>query len=112
MSKRGIVVAGITVNVFNLDNQEDGEDGTESRKPVAILFLLHGRESRADSIELVAKAFLDEVSARRKDPEQATKEVHDSWIVTFVSDLCEGYCMWMHGLDCPGFAESWAAVGG
>lgn len=87
MSKHTIVIAGITLNVFALEDadSENSERESISSKPVAILFLLHGRMSRADHVELVAKAFLDEVSARRKDPEQASNEVHDLWVVTFVS---------------------------
>ncbi|TBU25182.1 Alpha/Beta hydrolase protein [Dichomitus squalens] len=83
MAKRAIVVAGITVNVFSLDNPVEATDGTAAQKPVAILFLLHGRDMRADTIELVVKAFLDELNTRRKDGEQAAKEKHDLWIVTF-----------------------------
>ncbi|KAI1786769.1 Alpha/Beta hydrolase protein [Ganoderma leucocontextum] len=83
MSKRTIVIAGITLNVFALDGADSAGSESASPKPVAILFLLHGRMSRADHIELVAKAFLDEVSTLRRDPDQAGKEAHDLWVVTF-----------------------------
>ncbi|PIL32173.1 hypothetical protein GSI_05418 [Ganoderma sinense ZZ0214-1] len=82
MSKRTVVIAGITLNVFSLDNR-DSEPESTSPKPIAILFLLHGRTSRADHLELMVKAFLDEVSTRRRDPAQAGKEAHDLWVVTF-----------------------------
>ncbi len=115
MSKRTIVIAGITLNVFALDGTvSGGSESSTSPKPVAILFLLHGRMSRADHIELVAKAFLDEVSARRRDPEQAANEAHDLWVVTFVS-LVRMYSRSQaeEGLGHAhiGPEESWVAVG-
>ena len=82
MDKQTINVAGLSVNVFSLKNThgDDGAAGKADAKPVAILFMLHGRTSRADHMELVAKAFLDGVHARRKDEQDA----HDLWVVTFV----------------------------
>ncbi|KAH9933665.1 Alpha/Beta hydrolase protein [Epithele typhae] len=74
MDKQTLTVAGLPVNIFSL---KPAADGTPP-KPVAILFLLHGRTSRADHVELVAKAVLDEVHAR--GAEHAGK---DLWVVTF-----------------------------
>ena len=95
MHKQTLVVAGLAVNVFSLRDPEEGKEaeaegtaGAEnSKKPVAVLFLLHGRTSRADHMELVAKAILDEVQARRKAAGGAAQEKHDLWVVTFVSGL-------------------------
>ena len=94
MDKQTIIVAGLAVNVFHLQDQAADavpatdhkvDHGPGPKKPVAILFLLHGRTSRADHMELVAKALLDEVHVRRKDGHKANEEKHDLWIVTFVS---------------------------
>lgn len=87
MSKQVLVVAGLTVNVFALSGgKEDESDGNleQTPRPVAILFLLHGRTSKADHLELVAKALLDEVHTRRKGA-GAQGPAHDLWVVTFVS---------------------------
>ena len=86
MNKQTLVVAGLAVNVFSLEDKESGSSSSDAKKPVAILFMLHGRMSRADHMELVAKAFLDEVHARRKGKAGAdgAEEKHDLWIVTFV----------------------------
>ena len=117
MSKRTVVIAGITLNVFALDGAEPGggESASPNSKPVAILFLLHGRMSRADHVELVAKAFLDEVSKRRRDPEQAGKEAHDLWVVTFVGLIRTRGCYCEAGEGYIGFhigpEEPWDAVG-
>ena len=125
MIKKTLTVAGLALNVFYLSDEEGekGKEGeknknaeTKPQKPVAILFLLHGRTSCADHMEMVAKAMLDELFARRKtrggsETETAEaqgtaptrEEDHDLWIVTFVSallspSLCviaqgrKGYC--------------------
>ncbi|KAI0749921.1 Alpha/Beta hydrolase protein [Daedaleopsis nitida] len=85
MSKQTLMVAGITVNVFSLSTPDTESSATAegaNQKPVAILFLLHGRTSRADHVELVAKAILDEVYAKRKS-EEGKAETHDLLVVTF-----------------------------
>ncbi len=99
------------MNVFSLEDpgedgdkdkgkEQDKEDEEQHRrqekekkekKPVAVMFLLHGRMSKAEHMEYVAKAFLDEVHQRRKGAAGAAagegerEEVLDLWIVTFVS---------------------------
>ncbi|RPD54297.1 hypothetical protein L226DRAFT_616977 [Lentinus tigrinus ALCF2SS1-7] len=92
MKKQTLNVAGITVNVFSLEEEQgEGAEQQTAKKPVAMMFLLHGRTSKADHIELVAKAFLDEVYQRRKAGEGKgegegagdRQEVLDLWIVTF-----------------------------
>ena len=83
MDKQTINIAGLAVNVFSLQNAGGEEREADAKKPVAILFMLHGRTSRADHMELVAKAFLDQVHGRRKDGQ----DTHDLWIVTLVSGL-------------------------
>ncbi|RDX43993.1 hypothetical protein OH76DRAFT_1487426 [Lentinus brumalis] len=101
MKKQTLNVAGLSVNVFSLeepgedgDGDEEQQDGRQEtkekkKKPVAVMFLLHGRMSKAEHMEYVAKAFLDEVHQRRKaaagaaTPEGEREEVMDLWIVTF-----------------------------
>ena len=92
MSKQTLVVGGIALNVFSLsgaDTQNTERPEAAGKKPIAVLFLLHGRGGDADQIELVAKAILDEVQSKRKDAvgkgASAEEETHDLWIVTFVS---------------------------
>ena len=92
MSKQTLVVGGIALNVFSLsdaDTQNTERPEAAGKKPIAVLFLLHGRGGDADQIELVAKAILDEVHSKRKDAAgkgaSAEEETHDLWIVTFVS---------------------------
>ncbi len=99
MKKQTLNVAGLSVNVFSLEEpgedgdgdkeQQDGRQETKEKKkkPVAVMFLLHGRMSKAEHMEYVAKAFLDEVHQRRKGAAEG-EEVLDLWIVTFVSAAC------------------------
>ncbi|TFK86707.1 hypothetical protein K466DRAFT_549998 [Polyporus arcularius HHB13444] len=93
MKKQTLNVAGLSVNVFSLEEpgeDGDGDEGKDGRqetkekkkKPVAVMFLLHGRMSKAEHMEYVAKAFLDEVHQRRKGAAEG-EEVLDLWIVTF-----------------------------
>jgi len=51
--------------------------------PVAILFLLHGRNGSYERMEQVADKFLD---AQEAQPEQAKRELV---LVAFVGDLCQ-----------------------
>ena len=73
------------MNVFSLEEDEK-EKEQNAKKPVAIMFLLHGSMSKADHVELVAKAILGEVHQYRKASEdRGEKEELDLWVVTFVS---------------------------
>ena len=75
------------MNVFSLEEDEKAKEHN-AKKPVAIMFLLHGSMSKADHVELVAKAILGEVYQYRKASEdRGEKEELDLWVVTFVSVL-------------------------
>lgn len=74
--KQSLAVGGIQLNVFSL-----GDQGKASSR-IALLFLLHGRLSKADALEVTATKLVEESEDRRSvSKENALKLV----VVTFVS---------------------------
>ncbi|KAH8093702.1 Alpha/Beta hydrolase protein [Cristinia sonorae] len=60
-SKKQLVVAGLNVEVYS--NEKD------TASEVAVLFLLHGRGSSAQSVQWVAESVLDQIAEKRSTPQ-------------------------------------------
>lgn len=75
MKVQHFVVGGLDVNVY-----EDPESHEGSRRPVAALFILHGRLGDADSVTFIAERAI-RYAAEASKPNKAGK---DLIVVTFV----------------------------
>lgn len=76
-AKQVFVIAGITVNVYSLSQQAKSGD-----KPVAVMFLLHGRTGSAQKMEEYVIKIFQELQLYRNG--ERGGEGLDLYIATFV----------------------------
>lgn len=80
--RQTLVIAGLTVNVYSQPK------ATKPDAPVAIAFLLHGRNGTALRMEEFVNGLFDEVHARRTKHKD---DAQDLYIVTLVSVMFEAH---------------------
>ncbi|CAL1715715.1 unnamed protein product [Somion occarium] len=75
IAKSSLLIAGLNVNVYSLEDSD-----AQSSRPVAVLFLMHGRTSSTADVEWAAEQVLNETS---KKYENDSTLHHDLLVVTF-----------------------------
>jgi hypothetical protein len=105
LQKQTLAVGGVKLNVFS-----PLQDPGKAMGRVAVLFLLHGRLSKADDLEATATKLVERSEDRRRSTPDGPGATLGLVVVTFVSGTIRPdgrKARWLTPAVCTGPEESW-----